>query len=379
MKNEYESLDPLAGAENNVESGVSNPEATLSDRDKEYAALVAATQDRIAQDVQLAVADRPDLPTLGQSIGVPHEEVLQADKATGFSDKLGQIDGEISTLVSSTNEKIQPSADSVAKSMEAENAAPSATEQVQNPTGAEAKEAGAENGGEKDEIIGQAGEKRAGKLRRLLTTAIRLTPVVGGIEMMGEAAVGTTLDGQKLTGTDRVIEGAMGAAALGLDLTVAGAGASEGIQAGEAAILAGRSTGILEKAGAKLGEKGAPKAMDIIKKTVDFMKKHPEATERAEKAVDNQIKVRIRDYRKNGPQPSETQPDLDTSSTETAQATQPPVIETAVDISNITPSGAAGIRQAEDFANNPANSTEAQSDKPDSNDKTNQNRAEINA
>ena len=197
--------------------------------------------------------------------------------------------------------------------------------------------------------------------------------------MMGEAAVGTTLDGQKLTGTDRVIEGAMGAAALGLDLTVAGAGASEGIQAGEAAILAGRSTGILEKAGAKLGEKGAPKAMDIIKKTVDFMKKHPEATERAEKAVDNRIKVRIRDYRKNGPQPSETQPDLDTSSTETAQATQPPVIETAVDISNIAPSGAAGIRQAEDFANNPANSTEAQSDKPDSNDKTNQNRAEINA
>ena len=144
MKNEYESLNPLANAENNVESSVGNPETTLSDRDKEYAALVAATQDRIAQDVQLAVADRPDLPTLGQSIGVPHEEVLQADKATGFSDKIGQIDGEISTLVSSTNEKMQPSADSVAKSMEAENAAPSATEQVQNPTGTEAKEAGAE-------------------------------------------------------------------------------------------------------------------------------------------------------------------------------------------------------------------------------------------
>ena len=104
------------------------------------------------------------------------------------------------------------------------------------------------------------------------------------------------MSGNKLSGKERIIHGALGAASLLLDFTGVG-------EIGKAGVLAGRSVGLLEKVGAKLGTKGAAKSARVIEKTVKFMVNHPELTKRAEKYADKKIhktKNTVKEYKHRG-------------------------------------------------------------------------------
>ena len=135
-----------------------------------------------------------------------------------------------------------------------------------------------------------AKEQTKSAMLTLLSLGLDITPFLGGVKMMGEGAIGQTLDGQKLHGLRRIVHmgeglfwevvdvvavaaalvsvGAGGAAIEGAAATAKGAravkGATTAARAMEGAKVVGR--------GAKM--KKAPKVSKTMRRTGAFMRKH---------------------------------------------------------------------------------------------------------
>ncbi len=143
----------------------------------------------------------------------------------------------------------------------------------------------------REKVMEGAQEKRAGVLKSALNELADLIPVAGSLKMVVEAVRGENVIGEKLTGSDRIIHGAMGAACVVLDLT--------GI--GEVARLTGKSVELVGKLGAKLAEKGAVRGARVMATTAGFMATHPKLVFKGEEWVDKQIVTglkKVADYRK---------------------------------------------------------------------------------
>ena len=217
------------------------------------------------------------------SIGYTPEQLQQSKREQGIDAQLDQNRQQVEALGSEARAGIEAvkSADTTA-----ETSAASSTEQKDRNV-------------EREKTIEQAQEKRGNLLTNVLTSEIAsngldLVPFAGSGKMIVEGIAGKTLDGRKLTGKERIIHAAMGAGSLALDFTGIG-------EAKDAAILAGKSIGLLEKVGAKLAEKGAIKGAKIFLATSEFMAKHPQMVAHAEKFAEAKIREKIKDiknYRK---------------------------------------------------------------------------------
>ncbi len=133
-------------------------------------------------------------------------------------------------------------------------------------------------------------EKRGGMFKRFLTSSlvsngIDFIPFAGDIKMMLEAAMGKTLDGRKLTGTERIIHGSIATVGLVLEFFP-----GVGTAISEGGLVAGKSATWMARTAGFLGKKGAPKAAEVFVKTGAFMAKHPEIVLAAEKAVEMKLK-----------------------------------------------------------------------------------------
>lgn len=148
-----------------------------------------------------------------------------------------------------------------------------------------------ENQEQKESTIEKFQEERGGMLTDIMTSEITsnsldLVPFAGGGKMMVESIAGKTLFGEELSGKDRIIHGAMGAGSLALDFTGIG-------EAKDAAIIAGKSVGLVEKMGAKLAEKGSVNGAKIFERSAQFMTDHPQLTYRAEQFAEEKIREQI--------------------------------------------------------------------------------------
>src|SRR5882724_10594402 len=81
-------LDALKARRSKLVTGFTN---------KLQGSRVEQIREQVATDTTTALESRPGLDTLGSSIGVSHEEVIQADQTEGLTTQLDGIDTEIST------------------------------------------------------------------------------------------------------------------------------------------------------------------------------------------------------------------------------------------------------------------------------------------
>ncbi len=131
------------------------------------------------------------------------------------------------------------------------------------------------------------GEMRGNLLKGELTwemvnNGANLIPFAGGGKMLVEAIAGKEAHGEKLTGKDRIIHGAIGAGSLALDFTGVGV-------AGKGAFIVGRSVGLFEKIGAQLAQKGAKKSSLIFLRTAKFLAEHPNLTLKGEEFAQSRV------------------------------------------------------------------------------------------
>ncbi len=214
----------------------------------------------------------------------------KAASASQVQEKLAANEARFRAALTSFKERISGATASYA----AEQLKPSPTTQEEPSKGPETT---AER---REKIIEGAQEKRASLLKRTFSGAIDLLPFVGGAKMAAEAVAGNTTTGEKMTGSGRVIHGAMGVASVALDFTGIG-------EAGKAIGLIGRSVELMGKAAEKLLEKGAVKTASLVTKTAIFMGKHPKLVLEGEKLAEQKIGAvvkNIADYRK-GNRPAE--------------------------------------------------------------------------
>jgi hypothetical protein len=216
------------------------------------------------------------------SIGYAPEQIQQFKQEQGIDIQLDQNRQQIEFLGNDVRTKIE-----AVKSEETATEIPP-TAQIEQM----------ENQAEREKTIEQFQEKRGDLLTNVLTSemtsnGLDLVPFAGSGKMIVESISGKTLTGRKLTGKERIIHGAMGAGSLALDFTGIG-------EAKDAAIIAGKSIGLVEKVGAKLAERGAIKGARIFLTTGKFMAEHPQLTARAEQFAEMKIREQIRsikDYR----------------------------------------------------------------------------------
>jgi len=142
-----------------------------------------------------------------------------------------------------------------------------------------------ENQEKKRSIMEHFGGERGEMLKGLLTSEVTsngldMVPFVGGGKMLTESIWGSKLTGEKLSGKERIIHGAMGAGILALDFT----------GAGELLSLTGKSPELVQKIGSKLAEKGMASGAKIFEKSAAFMAEHPDLTRKAEEYAQAKIK-----------------------------------------------------------------------------------------
>jgi hypothetical protein len=209
---------------------------------------------------------------------------------TQVQEKLAANEARFRAALTSFKERISGVAASYAQERLTPSPAASET-QPKSPEGAAER---------REKIIESAQAKRAGLLKRTFSGAIDLIPFVGGAKMAAEAVAGADSAGEEMTGTARVIHGAMGIASVVLDFTGIG-------EAGKAIGLVGKSVSLMGRAAEKLLEKGAVKTASLVTKTAIFMGKHPKLVLEGEKLAEQKIGAvvkNIADYRK-GTRPSE--------------------------------------------------------------------------
>ncbi len=208
------------------------------------------------------------------SLGYSPEQIAQLEASHGLTGQLEQNQRQVEQLDAETKSRIE------------------AVTGAKNPEQAENKT-------EREKVIEQAQEKRGNMLTNFLTSEIAsngmdLVSFAGSGKMVVESISGKTLAGKKLTGKDRIIHGAIGAGSLLLDFTGIG-------EAKDLTIIAGKSLGLVEKAGVKLAERGALKSAKVFEVTAKFMAEHPQLVARAEQFAEAKIKEQIqniKDYRK---------------------------------------------------------------------------------
>ncbi len=237
----------------------------------------------IDKEAQTALQNPTKRLESGSSVGYSPEQLKALRQESGVDSQLEQNRQQIEALGAEAKARME---------------AVDTHETVNEPPIASTIER-AEGNLERKKVIEQAQEKRGHMLTNVLTSEIAsngmdLIPFAGSGKMLVESISGKTLSGKKLTGKDRIIHGAMGAGSLLLDFSGIG-------EAKDLAIITGKSVGLMQKAGAKLAERGAVKGAKIFLATGEFMAKHPQLTARAEQFVEMKIKEQIKnikDYRK---------------------------------------------------------------------------------
>lgn len=104
--------------------------------------------------------------------------------------------------------------------------------------------------------------------------------------MIVESIAGKSLNGEKLSGKERIMRAAMAAGSLALDFTGIG-------EAKDVAVIGGKSIGLILKAGTMLAERGVMNGAQIFKTTAEFMASHPQVTAIAEKYAEGKIREGI--------------------------------------------------------------------------------------
>jgi hypothetical protein len=233
------------------------------------------------------------IETAPTSVGL--DETKSASIKQGFMGRIQNIKGRISELGAATKARTQ------------ETLQPQ-SESVENK--------------EREKVMEQFQEKRGNMLTNVLTSEVTsqgmdLIPFAGSGKMIVESISGKTLSGKKLTGKDRIIHGAIGTGSLLLDFTGIG-------EAKDLTIIAGKSIGLIEKAGVKLAERGALKSAAVFEKTAAFMAKHPEEVAKVEQFAEKKLQGlinQVQTYR--GGQREFTPPENTPTTLETNTETQP--------------------------------------------------------
>lgn len=150
------------------------------------------------------------------------------------------------------------------------------------------------------EIVIETGEKRrTSLLYKVLESNItkniaEFTPFLGDAKQIGQAVFGRKLMGEemarKLSGKERLIDAATGAALLAVDVFSLGEG-------GEILRLTGKALPLIEKTAAVLLEKGAIGSAKILGRTAEYMAQHPELVTKAEEYIESQVRLKIKNLR----------------------------------------------------------------------------------
>ncbi|HEX3082564.1 MAG TPA: hypothetical protein VHQ86_04895 [Candidatus Saccharimonadia bacterium] len=170
-------------------------------------------------------------------------------------------------------------------------------------------------GPEAQEVINEAGAKRGGILKGVFEGGMRsvavseglnLIPFAGPAKMAAEAMAGTTWDGKKMTGGQRVVHGALGVGLFALDFVGAG-------EVAQGTILVGRSTKLVASVGERAAARGTMEGTArIFATTAEFMAKHPGMVHSAETALSKKIRTgaeKATDYRHGRTTTAESEPD----------------------------------------------------------------------
>jgi hypothetical protein len=244
------------------ESGIESLEALLQDMEARANAVSGNGKERLD----------------GMSaLGVSSEKVSELWQTHGMQERMETNTAAINRLVSSTRERIRP--------FDTPNG--NDNEAVKTPENSiEAR---------REYTRESFQEVRSGMLSGVLTSEVvsnglNLVPFAGGGKMLFESIAGKELSGAKLTGKERIIHAAMGAGSLALDFTGIG-------ELKDGAILLGKSTGLVEKLGVTLAERGAEGSARIFARTAEFMTANPTLTTQAEKFAEAKIKGRVKDIK----------------------------------------------------------------------------------
>lgn len=151
---------------------------------------------------------------------------------------------------------------------------------------------------EKQEIMDRAGEQRAGLFKRvaykILDVGSDIAPIISGGKEIYKGVKGES-NGEKLTTKERIVHGALGAAYIALDLVGIGEGR-------EAAVAAGKGIVAVEKLAVYAAKKGKNKLANIFTKTAEFMANNPAITAKVEAQIDKHINRQIKNLRNYGSQ-----------------------------------------------------------------------------
>ncbi len=145
---------------------------------------------------------------------------------------------------------------------------------------------------ERDRVIEEAQKKRSGIFMRNLSRGFNFVPVLGGVKMAAEAAVGSTLERGKMSGTQRLIHGAVGVGSIILDasdLVDFGAGTVEGeglkVAGMEAEMTTEKVATVLEKTSSMLAERGQSGIAKIFLRTGRLIRDNPKFAQKAVAAI----------------------------------------------------------------------------------------------
>ena len=144
----------------------------------------------------------------------------------------------------------------------------------------------------RERAIEHAREGRGNLARTMLTSravssGLDVVPFVGGGKIITEAVAGKRLSGEPLSGKERIVHGAVGTAALVLDVT--------GI--GEIRFV-GKAIPLVKKMAEKLGTRGLTRAAKLFERTVVFMEKHASLVAKAEGVAEQQLKKVLGEHAK---------------------------------------------------------------------------------
>ncbi len=125
-----------------------------------------------------------------------------------------------------------------------------------------------------------------------VSEGLNFVPVVGEVKMIAEAGVGKTMDGNKLSGKERLVYAGVGVTSLALD-AFGGSGEVE-----KDVFLSGKGAAALEKASEKMMARGAEGSSKLLSKTGKVLKENPETTGAIENYTKNKAREKINKVKK---------------------------------------------------------------------------------
>lgn len=258
---------------NNPEINTASPELKGSPEGGEVTDIAEFRAGKLAevdQDAEGAIQRGETRLGAAREMGVPPEEVAELRRERGIDEELAEDEREIREL----GER--------------------AKARMENPSGPEQAE-----GGSRERIIEEFSERRGELLRGIFAKIVasefvqaqlRKKPgTVKGVEQMTQGMVkGETADGQKLTGTERIILSALGAANVIGENAALVKGAGGRLQALGEGLLKGES----DSAWVKMGGAGMAGMGKIMQISAAFLEKHSDKVTKMEKVMEEGIRTR---------------------------------------------------------------------------------------